>query len=456
MLGAFSFSFGEGVRRTDEAKRWHSWFGKLTIAAIFFLFFSSHSQAQTDSSNSDFKKYGRCLFGKFNPFKNNVDSASPTPPWSSENYRVEDNKIYILPVVVHVVFADPNKAAGKLTDAQIQNEIQVMNEDFGKYGDYNGGSLGVDSRIRFCLVEKDPNGNPSTGITRTYSPQGKMTTANEMAVKNLVRWDQRRYLNFWVVDQINGSDNLAGYAYLPSSMVTQDSIQQEDGIVVNHKFFGRNTPLNINNYRLGRTPTHETGHYFELLHPWGDDEPGPPKCGDDKVDDTPPCKGQFTAKPFPSGDSCNHPWQCNNRRQIENFMDYSFDNCMNTFTQGQVLRMRKAIRQYRETLISYPNLVKTGCYKLWNDSNAITENQIDIYPNPATSNLNFYFFLKEKQNLSFTFYDALGRLVEKVDNIQAQTGSYNLYLPNLKPGFYSLLITAPDKTYVKKVVIGER
>jgi hypothetical protein len=281
---------------------------------------------------------------------------------NSENIQ----SVLKIPVVVHVMHA-PGEAYGvqsNITDEQILSQIEVLNEDFrriiGSRG-FNNSPVGADTELEFCLATRDPAGQPSTGIVRVpYSGSTNFQLSQDLAMKNLSRWNTSRYLNIWIVKSIQSG--ILGYAYLPDDLAGDPQRTSIDGLVIGARYFGsreKQPPgqtFNLDNtFGLGRTATHEIGHYLNLLHTWGDGG-----CEvDDGVGDTPLCSGQyFGCPPNPA-----RPTQCGFSRMVENYMDYSDDACFNIFTQGQKNRMRAAMQFYsfRASLANQLNLVATGC-----------------------------------------------------------------------------------------------
>jgi len=208
----------------------------------------------------------------------------------SVNYRsqisdsVDFGNYYIIPVVVHVIHKG---GVENISDELIKSQIDVLNEDFGHYGSYDKDPRGVDTRIRFCLAKTDPYGNKTTGINRIYSEYTDLVPDSEMLTKELSLWNPKKYLNFWIVKSIDGSSTIQAYSYMPRN--SGGPAYPGDGIVVLYKYFGRGGNF-VPFYNLGRTATHESGHYFDLLHTWGRDDPGYGGCDDDDgIDDTPVC-----------------------------------------------------------------------------------------------------------------------------------------------------------------------
>jgi len=236
-----------------------------------------------------------------------------------------------IPVVVHVVY---NTAEENISDAQIQSQITVLNQDFRKLNADAANtpsafaSLAGDANIEFCLATVDPNGNATSGILRVP------TTATSFGTNNTVKssstggsnpWNAGKYLNLWVCD-ISGS--ILGYAQFPGGSASTD------GVVCDYQYFGTNGTATAP-FNKGRTATHEIGHWLNLYHIWGDDGTG---CtGSDLVTDTPNAAGpNYGCPAFPTVTCSNGP----NGDMHMNYMDYTDDACMYMFSNGQIARMQ--------------------------------------------------------------------------------------------------------------------
>jgi hypothetical protein len=250
--------------------------------------------------------------------------------------------IYEIPVVVHVIH---NVASGAITgtnisDAQILSQIDILNQDYSRSNADTGNTysafknVAADTKIHFCLSTLDPNGAETNGIVRVYSSKTSFSLYDDSQLKGLSYWPNDRYLNIWVC---NLSGSILGYAQFPNNssligLTTIEGSDLTDGVVVNYQAFG-NTGTATFPYNLGRTTTHEIGHWLGLIHVWGDAD-----CGDDYVADTPT---QFTST---SGSTCSMDYStCTGPSTLnmnQNYLDYSADACMNIFTQGQTDRMR--------------------------------------------------------------------------------------------------------------------
>jgi hypothetical protein len=247
-------------------------------------------------------------------------------------------------VVVHIVLSDPTS----VTDVQVYSQIDVLNEDFHAANADIGGVPSVwiglvgDAELRFRLAQTDPDGNATNGITRTKTSAPPFGTNDEVkfaASGGADAWDADRYLNFWVC-QLRGG--VLGYAQFPGGPA------ETDGVVILDSAFGRGGSAQ-SPFDLGRTATHELGHFFDLRHIWGDRV----AClGDDLVADTPQHEGPNYNRPtFPQVTCNNTP----DGEMFMNYMDYVDDVAMFMFTKLQVTRMRTALAGPRANLIQ--NLV---------------------------------------------------------------------------------------------------
>jgi PKD repeat protein len=259
-----------------------------------------------------------------------------------------------VPVVIHIIHTG---GSSNISDAQVEDAIRVINEDFSKTNRDTTSILPAFQPIaanvgfQMRLAKKDPNGNCTTGITRTYSADGNI---GDDRVKDLIKWDQDKYLNIWVCTNANGA---GGYAYLPCSG------GPVDGIVIRNSQFGSiGTSCGAN--LCIRSLTHEIGHYFGLPHTWGgSNTPGlPGNCSlDDGIADTPNTIGSQggCSAAYGTGTVLTSFNPCGPLANVQNYMDYS--SCTNMFTLGQRAVMRSALQlSCRSVLTSTANLLATG------------------------------------------------------------------------------------------------
>jgi hypothetical protein len=242
--------------------------------------------------------------------------------------KVDKNKAVItIPVVFHIVY---NTTAQNISDAQIQSQLDVLNRDFRKLNtDLNlipstFTSLVADAEINFCLANRDPNGNSTSGILRVPTSLASFSTND--GVKSSTTggsnaWPSNQYLNIWVC---NMSGGILGYAQFPGGAAATD------GVVIGYTCFGTTGTAQAP-FNKGRTATHEVGHWLNLRHIWGD-----ATCGNDLVTDTPVHNtSNYGCPSHPRSNSCG-----TSAEMFMNYMDYVDDACMQMFSNGQKARMQ--------------------------------------------------------------------------------------------------------------------
>jgi hypothetical protein len=344
-----------------------------------------------------------------------------------------------IPLVVHVVWFGEDE---NISDLQIQSQIDALNEDF------NGRNINQDqipsifravtgsAGIEFCLANTDPYGNPTNGIVRKQTSfinigdQGESWDEKRIyydALGGSDAWDPEHYLNIWVARM----NDYVGYASNPGEV-----IPAEDGVVIDPRYFGRIGQVKAP-FNLGRTTTHEIGHYFNLKHLWGDEIDD---CTtDDFVDDTP-----FQSRPYYG---CpEHPQiSCGSYDQFMNFMDYVADPCMSMFTVGQKNRIMATLYGPRSGLMQ-----SNGCSSPV-DNTKKDFGEITLFPNPASD----YIALKRKPNTTYpvdiTMFNGIGLVV-------LEKKAQNEYIPflnieSLPQGMYFVNITANGNEEVHKIIV---
>jgi hypothetical protein len=221
-----------------------------------------------------------------------------------------------VPVYFHVV---SDGSIGNLTNAQIADQISVLNVTFG------GGEGGADTGFAFELA----------GVTRTdnakwfYSGSG----GAEHDMKRTLRQGGANALNLYSTT----AGAYLGWAYLPS-ILTSPSQAYLDGVVIDWESIPGTSDTYAGRFDQGETATHEVGHWLNLEHTFFK---GCSKTGD-FVADTPPEKTPTSGCPE-GKDTCTAP----GLDPIHNYMDYSFDSCYTEFTPGQAQRMQDAWLFYR-------------------------------------------------------------------------------------------------------------
>ena len=256
---------------------------------------------------------------------------------------------YVIPIIFHIISnGDAVGTAPNLSAAQINQQILQLNKDFANKSN-SPYSVAADAQIQFVLAKNDTLGRPlaEPGIDRInrtnkgwedYKSDGWRASYVSDTIKPKSIWQPNRYYNVWLIPRITNEKNeLLGFATFPVSSTLQGLFSGETdstaGVVIQTATIGSAfAPFNCGvSYGLGKTLTHESGHFFGLRHIWGDTN-----CGNDFCDDTPV---HFTSNSgiltHPKSNSCGTPDE-----MFENYMDYTDDIQLNTFTKNQVDRMQ--------------------------------------------------------------------------------------------------------------------
>ena len=260
----------------------------------------------------------------------NASSTNPTAEY-------DPGEVWEITVVVHVIM---NSACtgGVLSDEQVESQIDILNEDFLALAGTNG-APGNYTGIQFKLATTDPQGQPTTGITRSCNT----TWFNDGgSYFNSLAWDPNRYMNIYT----NRASGALGYVpFLPADNGGALVGGNSDRVVVLWSSFGRDGVIGPP-FNLGRTATHEVGHYLGMEHTFsgGCGTATPPGCytTGDLICDT-------NAESTPSSSPCavGDKVTCGSVDPSDNYMDYSDDQCMNKFTVEQLRRMRCSMQFYR-------------------------------------------------------------------------------------------------------------
>lgn len=333
------------------------------VLTNIFLFFSNSdafAQRNCQTSETDYYLNNKDKLAGSNAFENGLQKyiaqkkeALKNNPSLKKTQKTEAT--YKIPIIVHVIHnGEPVGEGTNISAAQIYGQIEVLNEDFNFTNADRTETIEIfknvaaNPSIEFVPATVDPEGRPlaEAGIHRskgcitqwtkaTFETQGKPTTV----------WNPNQYFNIWVANFRTGD---YGYAQFPT-LSNLEGIQNEngaastDGILINYRNFGsiEKTPsiqilIDAAPLNLGRTATHEAGHFFGLLHTWGSETLS---CGsDDFCDDTP--NTNVRQKGCKLSEAACVTGQI---VMTQNFMEYTDDGCMTLFTEDQAQRMRAVL-----------------------------------------------------------------------------------------------------------------
>lgn len=332
---------------------------KIIILFAFGLFLGSNVQSQHKKGFCGSTEYANHLRAIHPEINQNQEQLELFTQDFIAKGKHNKSATYIIPVVVHIMH---NYGIENVPDANVHDMMRIMNEDVqGNQPDTTGIALafqnikgGVD--IEFRLATKDPNGNCTDGINRVYDPVYTYEGGYLNGTYNgfpPIQWPRDKYLNIWLVNEIDVNGQFLGYSSFPSFP------SGRDGIVIQYDVFGSLPPTGGGNF-AARYMSHEVGHYLNLCHIWScfSGNGNPSNCNeDDNVTDTPNTVGT---------QNCNTNFSsCGSLDNVQNLMDYSYGSCSAglMFTQGQAARMEAALNSpvgERNNLWTPANLLATG------------------------------------------------------------------------------------------------
>jgi hypothetical protein len=386
-----------------------------------------------------------CAYGQTLPCGNSdVDLADPFHQRFNENVQSRIGKtnapIRVIPVAFHIISQTAGQPAN-ISQAQITSGINVLNAAFrGVYG-------GVDTEIEFCLA----------GLNRIQDPTHSVVQLNfnDDLAKGLSQEDPVLYLNVWTVDQLynSGGNPIGGYTVYPKFLTQFPTL---DGVLIDHRYVGNTgTAINHGVFDEGKGLVHEVGHWLNLFHTFQGGCDNGWTCGyeGDCCCDTPPQLDVY--------DGCRrrkntcHDDAPDERDPINNYMNYTDDDCRTEFTECQKGRMVLTLDSIRQ----YSWFIQGGdCpfLRLAGTGNEDSEPTVKVFPNPISSNSVIEVQLPRTEVVSMVFFDVQGRMVERVFGPEVvKVGTLTRSFPaNLATGRYFLRVLVGEDMMVKVVMIN--
>ena len=452
--------------------------------AVFF--FSSFIMLSAQSTIQCGDQWNKILLEKKYPGVTDIIESTFK---NAKNSHAERGEILRIPVVFHVLY---NNEEQNISDEVLKSQIDVLNKDFRRLNSNASETRSIfqdiasDPEIEFFFAGEDPEGNPSKGITRTFTEKQSFINISidqfleafaecgfdiqDPAVAACIEeffsdfegidldamkssstggkdaWDTKSYLNIWVANMAIETAGMEvpfilGFAYppmeapnWPDGTLPEDLISK-DGVVLHYQVVGKNNPnagplIGINDE--GRTAVHEIGHYLGLRHIWGDGD-----CTmDDGIIDTPTMASNSQATV-----DVNNCTEMHNKDtcvddmfpdMIENYMDYSIERCQNMFTVEQILLMRSMLEGPRSGLLA--NTISS--------TENISNQEPFPFPNPSSGQINI---LSWKAGMISKVYDQSGSLIYHSDQ--------SSFFIDVIPGLYFIEISGPKLRLFKKLVI---
>lgn len=338
----------------------------------------------------------------------------------------------IIPVAVHVVWHTTEE---NISDEQVESQIEVLNQDFRSlnvevpFVHPLFDELVSDLELEFCLVAITRTSTALAGITNTFSSGKRRLCYTDLGGRD--GFDPERYLNIWVAGR---NDGALGSATFPEE---GQETPAEDGLYIRPDAFGTTGTVSPP-FHLGRTCTHELGHYFNLQHLWGPNADNFNCDQDDGVADTP-----LQADTYQGTCPTLPPFSCGSPDMFMNFMNFTQDACMALFTPGQKARVLSTLQSYR------PGLLQGSCTPVSTGAADTFTPEVSIIGNPARDHLRVR--LPGNEPAQLAIFDLTGRLVQQVE---AAGPEAELSVTGFHAGNYYIKIWHGNKMHVKKLIIA--
>lgn len=343
----------------------------------------------------------RCDFSE--PSNSNHQVTYGNPALLDSEGQLTSRSVITLPIVVHIVWKSEEE---NISEEQILSQIEVLNEDFRALNEnidivpneFQG--LIADTEIEFCLAAFDPNGNATNGITRTQTQVDFVGTAISNGSRAIFfssnggkdAWPTDQYINVWVATR----EFALGAASFPGQ-----SSPETDGVVIDPRYFGT-TGLAEESipFHLGKTLSHELGHYFGLGHLNGPNASS--DCTvDDGILDTPLQSGIYLgACPSTPVSSCG------SNDMYMNIMSLTEDACLAMFTPGQKAVIMATLEGPRSGLME-----QIICSPTSTNTQNLVDFSVTISPNPSTGWINLEFETTNFREFKVELFNSAGSLL---------------------------------------------
>src|SRR5574338_671853 len=355
--------------------------------------------------------------------------------------RLDGNFVIRIPVVVHILYHDPGE---DISDTRVMEQIAALNRDYRRLNADTANTpsyfkpVAADCKIEFQLAISDPQQRSTTGIIRKYTPIPSWEEDDKMKFSASYgddAWDAKSYLNIWVCN-INSVLGYSSFVGGPANV---------DGVVISTDAFGQSNTMSP--YDKGRTAVHEVGHWLNLKHLWGDTD-----CGDDSVADTPKQSTYTVGCPSGIKISCGNGPDGN---MYMNYMDFTYDDCMNLFTQGQKERMRALFESggARYSFLFSKGLNTPLVYQAPVPDSPPKWLFPQIYPNPANNILNLDLEYDVRWiGKTLTLLNIQGQIVKQ---IVITSSVQKIDISNLASGMYFLSAKKEDGSSIREKFIKQ-
>jgi hypothetical protein len=391
-----------------------------------------------------------------------------------------------IPVVFHIIvnatqLAQLGGAAG--VAKRVDSQLAVLNRDYNRQNKdstlipSSWKPLYASSGIKFGPAHRDPAGHATYGYeikttTTTFvaGPTYDYGSAKHLSSGGLDAWDPTSYLNIWCI-YFSDNPTLLGVA-TPYSLTAAGGgpiPYAQTGVCVSYDAFGKR--VNTSDvyagsgvYDLGRTLTHEVGHFFELHHTWGDDNGDCPWMStghDDGIADTPPESDQTFGNPTYTitGGTVYDACKMNGATLMQpigipclDYMDYTDDKAMHMFTVGQVGVMKAQVFSTTAenfTLTQHPSLLNWPAEVSEVEGNS----NLNIFPNPTDGQVNITFNEQGSPLNEVVVTNTIGQQIQKIDCSNVKNGNFSVDLSGMAKGIYFVTCNFASGSITRKILL---
>jgi hypothetical protein len=367
--------------------------------------------------------------------------------------------VYNIPIIFHIIHTGQTVGTGRnISLTQINSQITRLNEDYRKLNadrttyltQPSFTAIASDMEINFCAAKVSPTGASlaEAGVDRILASSkgwtnppysGMSNTYLEGTIKPASIWDPTKYFNVWVAEF---NDGVLGYAQFP---VLTGGNANTDGVVLDYKYTGVSSAGGV--YNLGRTLTHEAGHWLGLFHIWGDD--GGACSGTDNITDTPNQAGENYTCPAAGSVKTDGCTAASPGVLYQNYMDYSDDKCMVMFTAGQKVRMQYVMANCirRKSLNTSYVCSSVGI------NETVSNLEISLFPNPSNGELNVTVDLLNSEDFTISVINTLGQVVKEVNQLHSNGGTVKLDLSSNSNGVYYVTVKTKSGSKTKRFIL---
>lgn len=437
--------------------------------------------------------------------------------------------ISAVPVVFHIIvdsaqFNNLGGTAGIIK--RCDSQIAVLNADYNRQNadsaliPTNWKPLYGDAGIHFGLAHIDPGGNCSPGYEVKIISGSSLTDAGfsdidfafpeaKASGTGLPSWDYTKYYNVWCINFTGAAASLLGIT-IPLSDVAFGTPSGQVGVCILYNTLGSTGPTGSdpgtgnwpNPYNLGRTLTHETGHFFEIWHPWGDDGGQCPTWSsdstvhvtglssaagdngitctlgvgsDDGLSDTPPESDAVYGNPSYTitGGTTNDCCQFHDTTNTQpigiaclSYMDYTDDDAMHMFTTMQAAAMASMVlvppssgtgatgtgtigENYN--LTQNPSLLVDCTHAGVAPSPTELRSSLSVYPNPTNGEVNISI-----NSTAETLNEivVINLLCQQIMTVKGQNKDYySIDLSGMSKGIYFVKCNFASGSVTRKILL---